>query len=90
MYISTEVPSSQPHAHLVLTSGRKPLGSSGGVFPHSQPTLAEGASTPMIQLTSPTPPPLHPPPCPRAWSGRCSYGCPSRYISEGQGSEATF
>lgn len=26
MYISTEVPSSQPHAHLVLTSGRKPLG----------------------------------------------------------------
>lgn len=83
MYISTEVPSSQPHAHLVLTSGRKPLGSRGGVFPHSQPTLAEGASTPMIQLTPPHP-------FPRAWSGRCSYGCPSRYISEGQGSEATF
>ena len=56
MYISTEVPSSQPHAHLVLTSGRKPLGSRGGVFPHSQATLAEGASTPMIQLTPPTSP----------------------------------
>lgn len=81
MYISTGVPSSQPHVQLVLTSGRRPLGSRGGVFPHSQPTLAEGASTPMIQLT----PPHLPSSCPRAWSGRCSYGCPTRYISEGQG-----
>lgn len=60
MYISTGVPSSQPHAQLVLTSGRRPLGSRDGVFPHSQPTLAEGASTPMIQLTPPPPPQLLP------------------------------
>lgn len=82
MYISTGVPSSQPHAQLVLTSGRRPLGSRDGVFPHSQPTLAEGASTPMIQLT---PPPTSPAPAPEPGQEDAHMGTPPGTSQRGRG-----